>query len=71
MIAGTVVGLIFFGVDIAPVLAGAGLLGVAFSLASQNLLKDTINGFLIVLEDQYGIGDIIDTGTWSGTVEGL
>ncbi|GAB4539774.1 MAG: hypothetical protein Tsb0014_30470 [Pleurocapsa sp.] len=71
LIAGTIVCLIFFGIDIAPLLAGAGLLGVAISLASQNLIKDTINGFLIVLEDQYGIGDIIDTGTWSGTVEGL
>ncbi|NJK55757.1 MAG: mechanosensitive ion channel family protein [Pleurocapsa sp. SU_5_0] len=65
------VGLLIFGVDFTPLIAGAGLLGVALSLASQNLLKDTINGFLIVLEDQYGIGDVIDTGTWSGVVEGL
>lgn len=71
LIVGLIVGLIVFGVDFAPLIAGAGLLGVAISLASQNLLKDTINGFLIVLEDQYGIGDIIDTGTWSGVVEGL
>lgn len=71
LILGLMVGLIVFGVDFAPLLAGAGLLGVAVSLASQNLLKDTINGFLIVLEDQYGIGDFIDTGTWSGMVEGL
>ncbi len=71
LIVGLIVGLIVFGVDFAPLLAGAGLLGVAVSLASQNLLKDTINGFLIVLEDQYGIGDFIDTGTWSGMVEGL
>ncbi len=70
-IVGLMVGLIIFGVDFAPLLAGAGLLGVAVSLASQNLLKDTINGFLILLEDQYGIGDFIDTGTWSGMVEGL
>ncbi len=71
IIIGLFVGLIVFGVDFAPLIAGAGLLGVAVSLASQNLLKDTINGFLIVLEDQYGIGDFIDTGTWSGVVEGL
>ena len=71
LIVGLIVALIVFGVDYAPLLAGAGLLGVAVSLASQNLLKDTINGFLIVLEDQYGIGDFIDTGTWSGMVEGL
>jgi moderate conductance mechanosensitive channel len=71
IIIGLFVGLIIFGVDFTPLIAGAGLLGVALSLAAQNLLKDTINGFLIVLEDQYGIGDIIDTGTWSGVVEGL
>lgn len=71
LIVGLIVGLVIFGVDFAPLIAGAGLLGVAVSLASQNLIKDTINGFLIVLEDQYGIGDCIDTGTWSGIVEGL
>jgi small conductance mechanosensitive channel len=71
LVVGLIVGLIVFGVDVAPLLAGAGLLGVAVSLASQNLIKDSINGFLIVLEDQYGIGDFIDTGTWSGMVEGL
>lgn len=71
LVVGAIVGLIFFGIDLAPLLAGAGLLGVAFSLASQNLIKDAINGFLIVLEDQYGIGDIIDTGNWSGIVEEL
>jgi moderate conductance mechanosensitive channel len=71
IIIGLFIGLLIFGVDFTPLIAGAGLLGVALSLASQNLLKDTINGFLIVLEDQYGIGDVIDTGTWSGVVEGL
>lgn len=71
LILGLIVSLVIFGVDIAPLIAGAGLLGVAVSLASQNLIKDAINGFLIVLEDQYGIGDCIDTGTWSGIVEGL
>lgn len=65
LISGSIVGLVILGVDVAPLLAGAGPIGVAVSLASQNLIKDTINGFLIVLEDQYGIGDIIDTGTWS------
>ena len=71
LISGLIIGLVILGVNVAPLLAGAGLIGVAVSLASQNLIKDTINGFLIVLEDQYGIGDIIDTGTWSGAVEGL
>ncbi|MGK7899030.1 MAG: mechanosensitive ion channel family protein [Xenococcus sp. (in: cyanobacteria)] len=71
LILGLIVSLIILGADIAPLIAGAGLLGVAISLASQNLIKDIINGFLVVFEDQYGIGDVIDTGTWSGMVEVL
>ena len=71
LILGLIFSLIILGADVAPLIAGAGLLGVAVSLASQNLIKDVINGFLVVFEDQYGIGDVIDTGTWSGMVEDL
>ena len=71
LILDLIVGLIILEVNFAPLIAGAGLLGLVVSLASQNLIKDTINGFLIVFEDQYGIGDVIDTGTWSGMVEEL
>ncbi|ELS04136.1 small-conductance mechanosensitive channel [Xenococcus sp. PCC 7305] len=71
LILGLILSLIILGADVAPLIAGAGLLGVAVSLASQNLIKDVINGFLVVFEDQYGIGDVIDTGTWSGMVEEL
>lgn len=56
-------------VPIAPVLAGAGIVGFAVSFASQNLLRDAINGTLILLEDQYAIGDFIDVGGASGLVE--
>ncbi len=57
---GVLVVLLAVGVDIGPLLAGAGILGVGLSLASQNLIKDAINGFFIILEDQYAVGDVID-----------
>lgn len=56
-------------VPIAPVLAGAGIAGFAISFASQNLIRDVINGSLILLEDHYAIKDVIDTGAASGVVE--
>ncbi|GAB4344300.1 MAG: hypothetical protein Fur0042_08090 [Cyanophyceae cyanobacterium] len=58
-IAGVLVALVFLGVDIGPLIAGASLIGVALSLASQSLIKDAINGCLILLEDQYAVGDVI------------
>lgn len=57
------------GIQLAPLLAGAGIIGLAISLASQNLLKDIINGFLILMEDQYGVGDVIVVGDVAGFVE--
>jgi small conductance mechanosensitive channel len=59
------------GVNVAPLLAGAGILGLAVSLASQNLIKDAINGFFILFEDQYAVGDIISVGEVSGLVENM
>lgn len=57
------------GVNIAPLLAGLGVVGVALSLAAQNLIRDAINGFLIILEDQYAVGDYIKVGEVGGMVE--
>lgn len=57
------------GVNLAPVLAGAGILGLAVSFASQNLIKDMINGLLILSEDQYAVGDVIQIDKVSGLVE--
>jgi moderate conductance mechanosensitive channel len=57
------------GIQILPLLAGAGIVGIAISLASQNLIKDVINGFLILLEDQYAVGDVIQVDSVSGLVE--
>jgi len=71
VIIGALIALTALGVNIAPILAGAGLIGVAVSLASQNLIKDAINGFLIIVEDQYALGDVIAVGEVGGLVENL
>lgn len=57
------------GLDTRPLIASAGILGVAFSLGAQNLMKDVINGFFILLEDQFGLGDTIKIGDHTGIVE--
>lgn len=56
-------------IPVGPVLAGAGIMGIAISFASQSFVKDVINGCLILLEDQYAVGDVIDVGGASGLVE--
>ncbi len=55
--------------DIRPIIASAGILGVAFGLGAQQLMKDIINGFFILLEDQFCIGDTIKIDDVTGTVE--
>ena len=57
------------GLNITALLAGAGVVGLGISLAAQNLIRDVINGFFILLEDQYGVGDVITVGQLSGGVE--
>lgn len=57
------------GIDLAPVLATAGVGGVALGFGAQSLVKDFLSGIFMILEDQYGVGDIIDTGEAIGTVE--
>ena len=68
---GIFVALSILGLNITPFLAGAGVLGLAFSFASQNLIKDTINGLLIIFEDQYAVGDVVTIGEVAGMVENL
>jgi len=68
---GIIVALSLLKVDVGPLLAGVGLLGVAISLASQSIIKDAINGFLVILEDQFGVGDVIQVGEHAGAVETL
>ncbi len=57
------------GFDIRPIIASAGILGVAFSLGAQHLMKDVINGFFILFEDQFSIGDNVKIGDLTGIVE--
>ena len=68
---GILIALSVSGINIGPLLAGAGIIGLAVSLASQNLIKDAINGFFIILEDQYAIGDVIVIGEVGGLVENM
>ncbi len=57
--------------DIAPLLASAGIVGLALGLGAQSLIRDFISGFFILLEDQFGVGDVIKVGDNSGVVEKL
>lgn len=59
------------GFDLGPVVASAGILGVALGFGAQNLVKDYLNGMFMILEDQYGVGDAVDVGEASGIVEAV
>lgn len=74
----TIIGAIAFvyalsvlGFDIRPVLAGAGLLGVAIGFGAQQLVRDFIAGIFILAEDQYAVGEVIELNGRGATVEGL
>lgn len=57
------------GFDIAPILAGAGIIGLAIGFGSQSLVKDIVSGFFLILENQIRVGDVVKIGDVSGTVE--
>jgi moderate conductance mechanosensitive channel len=59
------------GLDLGPLIAGAGIVGVAVGFGSQNLVRDFISGMFMLMEDQYGVGDVVDAGPATGTVEGV
>jgi small-conductance mechanosensitive channel len=59
------------GLNLAPVLASTAVLGVAIGFGAQNLVQDFLAGIFMLLEDQYGVGDVISVGTTTGTVEGV
>mgnify|MGYP003335593518 CR=1 FL=1 len=59
------------GVDIAPIIASAGIIGIALGFGAQSLVKDFLSGVFMILEDQYGVGDVVDVGEASGTVEAV
>ena len=57
------------GIDVAPIIASAGIVGVAVGFGAQNLVKDFLSGIFLVLEDQYGVGDEVKIGDVKGVVE--
>ena len=57
------------GLNVAPILASAGVLGLAIGFGAQNLVKDFLSGVMMMIEDQYGVGDEVDLGEAIGTVE--
>jgi small conductance mechanosensitive channel len=59
------------GMNVAPILASAGVLGLAIGFGAQNLVKDFLSGVMMMVEDQYGVGDAVDLGEAIGTVEAV
>jgi small conductance mechanosensitive channel len=73
-VIGSIVGLqvlAAFGVNLAPLLASAGVAGVAIGLAAQNIVKDMLNGVLILVEDQFNVGDTVRLAGVAGVVEAM
>ncbi|WP_445681434.1 mechanosensitive ion channel domain-containing protein [Radicibacter daui] len=59
------------GIDIGPLLAGAGVVGLAIGFGSQALVRDFITGAFVLMEDQISVGDVVDVGGHSGVIEGI
>ena len=59
------------GIELGPLIAGAGIVGVALGFGAQDLVKDFLSGVFMLIEDQYGIGDIVDVGEAAGVVESI
>jgi moderate conductance mechanosensitive channel len=57
------------GVDLAPLIAGSAIAAAALGFGAQSIVRDYLAGLFVVLEDQYGVGDVIDAGAAVGTVE--
>lgn len=57
------------GIQLGPIMASAGVAGVALGFGAQSLVKDYLSGIFMIVEDQFGVGDVIDTGEAVGTVE--
>ena len=58
-------------IDLAPLIAGAGIGGLALGFGAQSIVKDFLSGLFMLIEDQYGVGDIVDVGSAVGTVESV
>src|SRR4051794_15419478 len=59
------------GIELGPLIAGASIAGVAISFGAQNLVRDFLAGVFVLLEDQYGVGDVVDAGAATGRVEAV
>ncbi|MFC7452311.1 mechanosensitive ion channel domain-containing protein [Insolitispirillum peregrinum] len=59
------------GINIAPLLAGAGVVGLAVGFGSQKLVQDVITGAFMLIEDSISVGDVVQAGTYTGTVESM
>jgi small-conductance mechanosensitive channel len=59
------------GINLGPIIASAGILGIALGFGAQNLVKDFLSGMFMMVEDQYGVGDVVDFGEATGTVEAV
>ncbi|MDJ0394466.1 mechanosensitive ion channel family protein [Rhodococcus sp. G-MC3] len=59
------------GINVTPFIASAGIVGVALGFGAQNLVRDFLSGIFMLLEDQYGVGDVVDLGEAIGTVESV
>jgi small conductance mechanosensitive channel len=64
-----IIALAEFGISLGPLVAGAGIVGVAVGFGAQTLVQDFLSGIFMLVEDQYGVGDVIDVGEATGVVE--
>ncbi len=60
-----------FDINLGPLIAGAGIAGIALGFGAQSIVKDFLSGFFMLVEDQYSVGDIVDVGEASGVVEAI
>ena len=59
------------GIDVAPLLASAGVVGIAIGFGAQTIIRDFLSGVFMIMENQYGVGDVVTVNGITGTVEGV
>ncbi len=59
------------GINLGPLIAGAGIAGIAIGFGAQSLVRDFLAGVFIIIEDQYGVGDVVDVGPATGVIEAV
>jgi small conductance mechanosensitive channel len=71
LVVGVIATLANLGINVTPLIAGAGVIGIALGLGAQTLVKDMLTGVFILIEDTIAVGDVVEMDSRSGTVEGL